>query len=39
MSYECPKCNASTLSPHPPRFSPDDKYVLYRTVDRYRETN
>jgi H/ACA ribonucleoprotein complex subunit 3 len=23
---KCPKCGAETVSPHPPRFSPQDKY-------------
>jgi len=26
----CPKCGAVTASPHPPRFSPEDKYGHYR---------
>ncbi|MDG6906468.1 MAG: RNA-protein complex protein Nop10 [Nitrososphaerota archaeon] len=31
----CPKCNAETSSPHPPRFSPDDRYLRYRVQARY----
>jgi H/ACA ribonucleoprotein complex subunit 3 len=27
---KCPKCGAATASPHPPRFSPEDKYGHYR---------
>jgi H/ACA ribonucleoprotein complex subunit 3 len=26
----CPKCGSATISPHPPRFSPEDKYGHYR---------
>jgi len=27
---KCLKCGAATASPHPPRFSPEDKYGHYR---------
>ena len=26
----CPKCNGKAVSPHPPRFSPEDRYGKYR---------
>ncbi len=26
----CPGCGAATTSPHPPKFSPQDKYGKYR---------
>jgi len=26
----CPYCGSSTKSPHPAKFSPDDKYAKYR---------
>ena len=26
----CPKCKGETASPHPPRFSPEDRYGRYR---------
>jgi H/ACA ribonucleoprotein complex subunit 3 len=26
----CPRCGTPTKVPHPPRFSPVDKYVKYR---------
>jgi len=26
----CPDCNGNTSTPHPPRFSPEDKYGKYR---------
>ena len=35
----CPKCNAPTIDPHPPKYSPDDKYVRYRIADRYAQIN
>ena len=35
----CPKCNAPTIDPHPPKYSPDDKYVRYRIADRYAQVN
>lgn len=27
---KCPKCGGKLIVPHPPRFSPEDKYVKYR---------
>lgn len=27
----CPNCNSPTLSPHPPKFSPDDKYAYLKS--------
>jgi H/ACA ribonucleoprotein complex subunit 3 len=26
----CPACGGATSSPHPPRFSPEDRYGVYR---------
>lgn len=26
----CPKCGAATLTPHPARYSPEDRYGRYR---------
>ncbi|MFO7618352.1 MAG: RNA-protein complex protein Nop10 [Thermoplasmata archaeon] len=26
----CPKCGGRAVSPHPPRFSPEDRYGKYR---------
>jgi len=28
----CPVCGSPTVVPHPPRFSPEDKYVKYRIL-------
>lgn len=35
LMQECPRCGKSTLDPHPPKYSPDDKYVRYRVAERY----
>ncbi|MEW6605386.1 MAG: RNA-protein complex protein Nop10 [Thermoproteota archaeon] len=38
IKHECPKCKSATVDPHPPKYSPDDKYVRYRISDRYTES-
>jgi H/ACA ribonucleoprotein complex subunit 3 len=35
LKQTCSRCNAPTVDPHPPKYSPDDKYVRYRIADRY----
>ncbi|MCI0558421.1 MAG: RNA-protein complex protein Nop10 [Nitrososphaera sp.] len=35
LKKECPRCQSPTSDPHPPRYSPDDKYARYRIADRY----
>jgi H/ACA ribonucleoprotein complex subunit 3 len=35
LLHECPKCRSQTVDPHPPKYSPDDKYIRYRVADRY----
>ncbi|MEO9295285.1 MAG: RNA-protein complex protein Nop10 [Nitrososphaera sp.] len=37
LSQPCKKCGGPTIDPHPPRYSPDDKYVRYRVAERYSE--
>ncbi|MFQ5969295.1 MAG: RNA-protein complex protein Nop10 [Nitrososphaerales archaeon] len=37
LKKACPKCGSQTYNPHPAKFSPDDKYARYRTIDRYKE--
>ncbi len=37
LKHQCPKCSSPTTDPHPPKYSPDDKYVRYRIADRYTE--
>ena len=29
-AFECSVCGSELVVPHPPRFSPEDKYVMYR---------
>ena len=28
----CPVCGGKTVVPHPPRFSPEDRFVKYRIM-------
>lgn len=35
LKDECVKCNQKTISAHPAKFSPDDKYMRYRLAERY----
>ena len=35
MDNECSVCNEKTIFPHPPKYSPDDKYVRLRLKERY----
>ncbi|MCP8305356.1 MAG: ribosome biogenesis protein [archaeon] len=37
LQKKCPKCKNLTVSPHPAKFSIDDRYALYRVRDRYLE--
>jgi H/ACA ribonucleoprotein complex subunit 3 len=37
LAQSCPKCRAPTVDPHPPKYSPDDKYVRYRVAERYAD--
>lgn len=30
LREECPNCGQETVSPHPPKFSPEDPYGKYR---------
>jgi H/ACA ribonucleoprotein complex subunit 3 len=30
QTIQCPYCGGKARMPHPPRFSPDDKYLRYR---------
>ena len=31
----CPFCKKETNDPHPPKFSPEDKYIRYRVIDAH----
>ena len=35
LQEKCSKCNEKTLSPHPAKFSPDDKYARLRIAEKY----
>ncbi|MCA9813167.1 MAG: RNA-protein complex protein Nop10 [Nitrosarchaeum sp.] len=35
LKGKCPKCETETVSAHPAKFSPDDKYMRYRLAERY----
>ena len=37
LEAACPKCGEATLSPHPPRYSPQNKYGHYRRRLKYLE--
>jgi len=37
LQMKCPKCGGETVSPHPAKFSPQDRYIKYRVRDRYIE--
>jgi len=32
LKDKCPKCGEKTRTPHPPKFSPEDKYGKYRRM-------
>lgn len=36
MKTKCPKCSHDTVSTHPAKFSPDDRYMRYRLAERYQ---
>ncbi len=35
LKEKCSRCNEKTISAHPAKFSPDDKYMRYRLAERY----
>ncbi len=35
LKERCPLCNEETVSAHPAKFSPDDKYMKYRLAEIY----
>ena len=36
LKDECPQCGDKTVTVHPGKYSPDDKYARYRVSDRYK---
>lgn len=37
ISEKCPHCGGKTVTVHPARYSPDDKYARYRSPLAYSE--
>jgi H/ACA ribonucleoprotein complex subunit 3 len=37
LKEKCPLCKEETVSAHPAKFSPDDKYMKYRLAERYNQ--
>jgi len=37
LKNKCPKCDEETISAHPAKFSPDDKYLRYRLPEHYEK--
>lgn len=35
LKAECPQCAAQTESAHPAKFSPDDRYLKYKMIEKY----
>jgi len=35
LKTKCVECKDDTVSVHPAKFSPDDKYIRYRLAERY----
>jgi H/ACA ribonucleoprotein complex subunit 3 len=35
LSDQCPSCGGRTVTVHPARYSPDDKYARYRSPMAY----
>jgi H/ACA ribonucleoprotein complex subunit 3 len=38
LGDKCPACGTKTATPHPARYSPDDKYARYRSPLAYAES-
>ena len=39
LSDKCPSCGGATVTVHPARYSPDDRYARYRSQLAYEEVN
>lgn len=37
LKDKCLKCNNETISAHPAKFSPDDKYLKYRIMNKFNQ--
>jgi len=38
VNGSCPRCGGTLKVPHPPKFSPDDKYLKYRMALKMEST-
>ncbi len=38
LKTKCVECKYDTVSVHPAKFSPDDKYIRYRLAERYNNS-
>ena len=36
LHEKCPICGMKTINPHPPRFSPEDRWGEYRRKEKMR---
>jgi H/ACA ribonucleoprotein complex subunit 3 len=39
LSDKCPRCGGQTVTVHPARYSPDDRYARYRSPLAYEEAS
>jgi H/ACA ribonucleoprotein complex subunit 3 len=37
LAAACPKCGTASVSSHPAKYSPDDKYARYRNPLAYKD--
>jgi len=37
LSEKCPSCGGSTVTVHPAKFSPDDRFARYRSPLAYKD--
>ena len=37
LKEKCNQCNSDTISGHPAKYSPDDKYLKYRIMDKFQK--
>jgi H/ACA ribonucleoprotein complex subunit 3 len=39
INEKCPSCGGRTVTVHPARYSPDDKYARYRSPLAYKKSD
>jgi H/ACA ribonucleoprotein complex subunit 3 len=37
LKEDCPQCAVKTVTAHPAKYSPDDKYARYRIMDKFKD--